>query len=52
MEKSKKILGCLNTVWRNKYIKSDTKRKVGRIRIQSILIYEALNWALDTEEMK
>lgn len=40
-EQSRRIVGCLNSVWCDKHGKDRTKRYIGKILIGSILSYES-----------
>lgn len=46
MEKSRKVLGCLNSIWWDKNISKSTKVRIGKTLVESVLTYGSEVWTM------
>jgi hypothetical protein len=46
IEQSKKIISCLNSIWWDKHIRKDTKKYIGKVLVESVLLYGSEIWTL------
>jgi hypothetical protein len=47
IEQSKKIISCLNSIWWDKHIRKDTKTYIGKVLVESVLLYGSEIWTLN-----
>jgi hypothetical protein len=47
IEQSKKIISCLNSIWWDKHIWKDTKKYIGKVLVESVLLYGSEIWTLN-----
>ena len=50
--KGKQIIGCLNSLWRDKNISLDTKKRLGKAVVESLACYVCELWLLKREEQR
>jgi len=48
--KGRQIIGCLNSLWWDKNISLDTKKRLGKALVESVNCYGCEVWLLKTEE--
>ena len=48
----KQIIGCLNSLWWDKNISLDTKKRLGKAIVASVAYYGCEVWLLKTEEQR
>ena len=48
----KQIIGCLNSLWWDKNISLDTKKRLGKAVVESVACYGCEVWLLNTEEQR
>lgn len=49
IEQSRKVIGCLNSVWWDRNISRDVKKHIGRTMVESVLSYGSEVWTLSAE---
>ena len=50
--KGKQIIGCLNSLWWDKNISLDTKKRLGKAIVESVACYGCEVWLLKAEEQR
>ena len=50
--KGKQIIGCLNSLWWDKNISLDTKKRLGKAIVESVACYGCEVWLLKTKEQR
>lgn len=52
IEQSKRIIGCLNSVWWDKHIHIKTKKHIGKALVESVLCYGSEIWTINAEHRR
>ena len=50
--KGRQIVGCLNSLWWDKNISLDTKKRLGKAMVEQVACYGCEVWLLKTEEQR
>lgn len=52
VEQGKKVVGCLNSIWWDKHIRKEVKKRIGRTMVESVMTYGAEVWTMGAEEKR
>ena len=50
--KGRQIIGCMNSLWCDKNISLDTKKRLGNVMVESVACYGCEVWLLRREEQR